>query len=444
MTIPDLTSGMGPGNPPTWREQPTRTAAWLTIARYGNAALGVLSNALLARALGPASYGFVIAVISTNAAGVLMSEWSTEQFVIRAVSRKGTDLAASEIASAARLRLLIGPVPGLVLTGALIAWRAEAGTSEAIAGGLVWASSVLSFASLGPPALLAAGYTRAFVWITQVSGLLWSFGAIAVAVAHPTIIAAGATYGVSGLATGIAYLIVARRHGIHLAPHHSGLGGIRLLRELAPSATAQMSLLAPWRLVPPLIAALVAPVPAGLALAGLRFWEQMSIPAVALAQVQGRKVAQGEDREAAEVLRQVVVTVLAALVVGTPLAILYVRAVLGHDFRGLGTIVVGGAGMAVLAGVSQALVPVLLGGARVKEARRIGLGSLGLLVVLAAALSVADSAGSVLADVSMVMGCGLLLVVASTVRSWARLRPAAIAVLMAAVSAGAVVAITCG
>lgn len=431
-------------SPSKWRGQPAFAAAGLTAARYGNAALGVVSNALLARALGPAGYGFVIAVISTNAAGVLISEWSTEQFVIRTVSRKGSERAASEIAAAARLRLLIGPAPGLVLIGALVLARGSGNPSEAIAAGLVWASSFLSFASLAPPTLLAAGHMRAFVAVTQLSGLLWSFGAIAVALVHPTLIAAGAAYGASGLATGVGYLVVAHRHGVHIAPHRRGLGGIRLVKELAPSATAQMSLLAPWRLVPPLIAALVAPVPAGLALAGLGFWEQMSIPAVALAQVQARKVARGADREVAEVLKQVMLTVSAALLVGAPLAVLYVRIVLGHDFRTLDTVVVGGAGMAVLAGVNQAMVPVLLGGGRVREARRIGLGSLGLLAVLGTTLTAADAAGTVLASVTMVMGCGLLLVVWSTLGQGARLRPPMIVLLMSALSVMAAVAITCG
>jgi O-antigen/teichoic acid export membrane protein len=400
-----------------WRPESPRAALAYTVVRYANVALGVLSNALIARALGPADYGFILAVISMTAVASLASDWSTDQYVVRQVARLGVVEARDRIHEAVRVRLAIGPVSGLVLIAALLALRPGVGLGEVIAGAAAWTPIAMGFSALGPSLLLATGRTRRFVWMTQISGVLWSAGAIGVALLHPTVAAAGVTFGATGWLTGALYLLGARDLGVSLLPQRrKQKRTLMLMRQLAPTALAQLGLIAPWRLVPVVIALVVSPAFAGLVLASLVFWEQLAVPAIGLAQVQSRRVARGDTDDVSHVLHQVVFAVGGMTVVGIPGSIIYVKVVLGAEYSSLAPDALAGLGMVAVTGLAQALVPLLVASGLAREARRLGLWSTGLLLVLAVTLFFVDSVASILLATTIVAGGGVLVGLLVTLR----------------------------
>lgn len=385
--------------------------ARLVVVRYSNAGLGVLSNALLASRLGPAQYGFLMTLMATQAAAVLAANWGTDSLIVRSTSTESSADAQSTIGLASTLRGWLTPLLAAPLMILVCIARGDVTGEEVVAAVLVWLSSFGAFTTVALPIAQGLDRRRVVMWTSQISGVAWSFLAIIVAIAKPTLTAGAFGILGSGVITAVVFAWACRSMNFQLSGR-PGLAAIRsstsLIKRSTSQASATIFLAIPWRLAPAAISWAVPRAVAGEIIAGVKFWEQIAIPAYSIGIYSLRKIVIGPGHQLAQSLSLIIWVTVLTIPFAALTGVVYATIFLGSGYESLQIGIIGGAGAAIVALMSQTYAPLALVAGQSRSARRVGLGMILSLACATITLRLADDIASPLSVYSMIVGVGAL------------------------------------
>jgi O-antigen/teichoic acid export membrane protein len=381
--------------------------------RLGNAFLGVIANLLLARHLGAKDYAYLVAAIAASALGTQIAEWASSPHLVRrmvlATSHTESQDAVTEIVS---LRAILGPsLAGVAL---LILVLASWGTTmtQLLIAGAAWLPSLGFAASVVPVIFQAQDRQRAYSVLSQAAGYLWSCLAIVTVLLSGSSLMAACAFALSGLTTAVIYARSARHTGFRVwsVRGRAIRDAVTVWRSLFPEARAQAFMIAPWRVAPILATSMLGSAPAGVAVAGIRYWEQTAIPGLAVGALRVRDAATRGELALGDALRTVLLITMVVTVPACALALPY-ESLLGGEFSGFATAIAASPGLAFSITVGMALGPAYLAAGKRRAAEALGLTNLAAICCSLTLSGVLGLSGpQALATASFFTGVGTLLV----------------------------------